>query len=120
MIGGEVPDQTYRVVRHVSVDDPDDLNSPMRYAVEVTDSEPDPKPNVTSTPETKPSAKRVLAIVDAEPDVGLTVKDIGDRLADTNHPLKARTIQAALQSLGSRVEGTELDARGTTQWFRAK
>jgi hypothetical protein len=35
IIGGDVPDQALRVDRVISADDPDDLNSPLRYSVTV-------------------------------------------------------------------------------------
>jgi len=41
IVGGEVPDQTIRVRREIAADDPDDLDSPLRYAVEVLPADDD-------------------------------------------------------------------------------
>lgn len=46
----------------------------------------------------------------------LTVKAIGDRLAESGRPLKPRTIQDALTRLGDQVDDLPLDARGTRAW----
>jgi AAA domain len=35
VIGGEVPDLTFRIKRTITADDPDDLDSPLRYTAEV-------------------------------------------------------------------------------------
>jgi hypothetical protein len=35
VIGGEIPDQTFRIKRTIWADDPDDLDSPLHYQVEV-------------------------------------------------------------------------------------
>lgn len=114
VIGGEVADSSFRALRTVRAEDPDDLDSPLTYAVTTTDAHDD-QPAVTALPGAAPSAVRVYGVL-SEAGVSLTVRSIGDRLAEQGRPLKARTIQEALRSLGTKVEGVEIDARGTTEW----
>lgn len=91
--GDEIADTTLRVKRRVWAEDPDDLNSPMHYELDVVEDEPAEQ---TEYPNLQPSARRVVAILKASGD-WMTVSDIGDRLADEGHPLKKRTIQTALK-----------------------
>jgi hypothetical protein len=116
IIGGEIPDQTFRVHRTLSADNPADLNSRLRYQVQVSRVENE-APTIATMPEAKPAAQRVHAVLAADPGSALTVKEIGDRLAATGHPLKARTIQDALKSLGPLVDGMVINAHGATQWM---
>jgi hypothetical protein len=119
VIGGEVADQTFRVHRKIRAEDPDDLDSPLHYSVNVTIGDQDAE-TLPSLPNAKPATQRVHAILAADPTTALTVKELGDRLADTGHPLKKRTIQDALHALGQLVDGVVIDGRGTTQWILAE
>jgi AAA domain len=119
IIGGEVADQTFRVHRKIRAEDPDDLGSPLHYTVTVTVSDQEAA-TVPTMPDAKPAVQRVYAILAADQTNALTVREIGDKLAAEGKPLKPRTIQDALQSLGNLVDGLTIDARGTTQWTPAK
>ncbi len=97
VIGGEVPERTLCVVRHIVADDPDDLDSPLRYTVTVTDA--------TDTPAAKdrhdlsPAAHKILDAVrsDAEP---ASSKTLVDRIAAKHgHGLARETVSKELKAL---------------------
>ncbi len=115
VIGGEVPDRTFRTVREVWADDPDDLGSPLHVTWAVAEDEPEGAPSRSSLDDAKPAARRVFAVLE-KTGAPLTVRDIGDRLAQDGRALKARTIQDALTGLGALVDSVVIDARGTAQW----
>jgi hypothetical protein len=94
--GSEISDATFRMRRRVRAEDPDDLASPLAYAVEVTDEGERP---MTDMPR---SRRRVLDVLPAAPP-GLTVRDIGDALASDGlgPPLRRTTIQEALDALAA-------------------
>jgi hypothetical protein len=97
LIGGEIADTRFRIRRRVQADDSADLGSPLSYRVEVlVDDEGyelDPAAAGLS-----PSRQWVLAALQGGGDLQ-TVKQLGDRLAETGRPLKPRTIQTALGEL---------------------
>ena len=115
VIGGEVHDQKYRLIRKIRAEDPDDLDSPLRYHITVTDADAE-NTKIDMSGGMKPSAQRVYAVLTSDPSATLSVREIGDQLADQGKPLKARTIQDALASLGDLVSGLVIDKRGTTLW----
>ena len=93
-MGDEIAESTRRIRRRVWADDPDNLTSPLHYevtAVESIDQDP-------TCDGLRPSSVRVLKVLDAVED-WLTVRAIGDVLAENGSPLKARTIQGALGQL---------------------
>lgn len=114
--GGEVADQSFTVSRRVRAVDPDDLDSPLIYSVAVTR---DAEQTVAVLPEAKPSTQRVLQ---ALTDVGqpITVKAIGDKLAETGRPLKTRTIQTALHDLEHLLDSIQTQAHGTREYWLRK
>jgi hypothetical protein len=116
VIGGEVHDQKYRLTRTVRAEDPDDLDSPLHYHVAVTEADTDR--GVPTMPGVTPSTQRIYAVLAADPLTTMSVREIGDKLADQGRPLKARTIQEALSKLDDqgRVHGLVVDTRGTTRW----
>jgi hypothetical protein len=96
--GGEIADQHFRVRRQVASSDPADLAAPLRYSVEVlADDDPAGAPG---GPEAglRPSARWVLAAL-RDGGVMQTARQLGDRLAADGHPLRHRTMQAALAEL---------------------
>jgi hypothetical protein len=104
--GGEIADQHFRVRRQVAAD-PTDLAAPLRYTVEVlADDDPAGTPGGPEA-SLRPSARWVLAALRSGGPMQ-TAKQLGDRLAADGHPLRHRTLQAALAEL----EAVEL-ARGT-------
>jgi hypothetical protein len=104
VVGGEIPDQSFRVRRQVRAADPGDLASPLHYHVEVLDdADPD-----NPTAGLSPSRRLVLAALQAGGPMQ-TVKQLGDYTAARGHPLKPRTIQEALGELeaAALAEGSE-------------
>ena len=106
--GGELADQQFRVRRRVWADDPTDLASALHYQVEVL---PDDAPaGAASGAEArlKQSRQWVLAALRAGGAMQ-TVKQLGDRTAANDHPLKDRTLQEALADLAAAglAEGTD-------------
>jgi hypothetical protein len=100
VIGGEIPDQRFRVRRQVRADDPANLAAPLHYAVEVLPDDPD-SDRAQDTPaagELSPSVRWVLAALRTGGAMQ-TAKQLGDRTAAEGHPLKERTIQVALNKL---------------------
>jgi hypothetical protein len=97
LIGGEIADTRFRIRRRVRADEPADLGSPLSYRVEVVagDDGQDLDPAAAGL---SPSRQWVLAALQGGGDLQ-TVKQLGDRLAETGRPLKPRTIQTALGEL---------------------
>jgi AAA domain len=119
IIGGEVHDQRYRVTRRVRAEDPDDLDSNLHYHVTVSEGESMEKSTLSSTSSgLSPAAQRVYDVLAADPTGALSVREIGDRLADQGQPLKARTIQDALAKLDEldKAQGLVIDNRGKAVW----
>jgi hypothetical protein len=118
-LGDEIPDTGARIRRRVWSDDPDDLESALHYAVDVVVDEP---VDTEDTDGLTPSAQRVLAVLRANGGVRegetLTVRQIGDHLAKEGRPLKARTIQTALQALAdmSLADGETSQGTAGTWW----
>lgn len=114
--GDEIPETETTIVRRVHAEDPDNLNSRMHYSIEQVDDEP------TESDQTpaelvglRPAAVRVLAVLRTTSHP-VSVKGIGDRLAqdkDGKGPLKARTIQDALRQLADRKLANDTALPGT-------
>ena len=119
--GDEIPETEVTLVRRVRAENPSDLNSRMHYSIERVDdlaSEDDEEP--AETLGLRPAAKRVLEVLRAA-TTALTVRQIGDRLADDKQgrpPLKERTIQAGLADLAKRGLAEEAPSTGFgTAWL---
>ncbi|HEY2956622.1 MAG TPA: AAA family ATPase [Actinomycetota bacterium] len=108
VVGGEIPDQSFRVRRQVRAEDPGDLASPLYYHVEVLDDADPDSPAAGPAGGLSPSRRLVLAAL-REGGPMQTVKQLGDYTAARGHPLKPRTIQEALGELeaAALAEGTE-------------
>ncbi len=110
--GGEIPETRFRMRRQVWVDDPSDLNSPMHYEAEITEEGLEAVPTDLSA-----SQDRVLAALAGGRK---TVQTIGDVLAKDGRgkPLKARTIQNALQALAEKrlVDGAAESGKAGEWW----
>lgn len=116
-VGSEIPDTSFRTKRHVSVEDPTDLASPMRYSIEVIEDEGDPE----SDSDLSRSARRIATLLPGQPP-GITVQEIGDGLAEDGQgpPLKRTTIQGALKQLDERgLVDAELPGNGLpNRWWK--
>lgn len=115
IVGDEIADTNLRIRRTVSADDPNDLDSPLRYGVELLDADDPPGDH-----NMRPATRRVLTLLE-ESTTALTVLDIGDILANdsTGIPLKRRTIQAALAELKALGMADDEDIGAPAPLWRA-
>lgn len=117
-LGDEIPEMRLRIRRRVRAVDPDDLGSPLIYAVDVLDREPDDD----GDDDMRPAHRRVLAVLSGSGGEWLDRRQIGDKLAVDGTglaPLKARTIQDATRFLADRglIEAAR-DATGSAFRWR--
>lgn len=97
VIGGEVPGSTWRVTRRIRADDPDDLNSPLRYAVTVTVTETG---ETAETASEMPPAKAKLLEALRSADGPQTAAALVDWIAEKHgHGLKRPTVSTYLNQL---------------------
>jgi len=117
--GDEIPDEEIRIRRRVWSDDPDSLVAPMHYEIEQLGDCYLPITEDDNLPAMRPSAARVLAVLNVAASA-LTTHHIGDELAadSTGVPLKKRTIQAALEELEGMGLAEKLDGFGSTHVWR--
>lgn len=96
--GDEIPETDFRFIRKVSVDDPNSLDSPMHYSVEKVETWDEPHESNGSNEGLSPAARNVAKVLRG---LGrpVTVRRLGDALAEMGTPLRPRTIQKALISL---------------------
>lgn len=95
IVGNGIPGEHFKIRRKVWADDPTDLSSPLHYELQ------HPEPDDTDPGDGfSPAQRRTLAALTAAAGP-LTVKELGDALADDGHdmPLKHRTIQDSLRVL---------------------
>ncbi len=100
--GDEIAESTVRIKRRVWVDDPDDLSSPMHY--EVMESQGFKKPTDPAMSNLRPSAVRVLSILDASGSWETVTTIEAALVAGGDKSLAVRTIQDAL----ARLVGADL------------
>lgn len=94
--GGEVPDQTLRVRRVVRAIDPDNLDSPLTYAVDMPDAD---DPATVAEPDMPPAAAKLLAAITAQDDPA-TVEQLVDWINEHHgHGLKRQTCSTHLNTL---------------------
>jgi hypothetical protein len=113
VIGGEIPDLTFRIKRTITADDPDNLNSPLHYTVAVLDDDSD------SHCEDMPPARRKL--LDAVTALGrpASQSELIDWIAQKHgHGLYRTTASAQLNELRKTdlVDCAE-EAGRATMWF---
>jgi hypothetical protein len=115
IIGGEVPDQTLRVRRDIHTDNPDDLDSPLHYHVEIV-----PKDDtVADTTELAPAARKILEALETLKRPAMW-RDIVDQIDEKHgHGLKRETVSRNLSTLekGGLVECTNPDSAATDTKF---
>jgi hypothetical protein len=98
--GGEIPDQTLRIRRTISSADPDNLDSPLEYSVDVPDAD-DPQLMPPGT-EIAPAAAKLLAAVRAQ-DMPASVQTlVGWIAAQFGHGLRRETVSRELNALRER------------------
>jgi hypothetical protein len=97
-------------------EDPADLGSPLAYSVEVLADDDDQDLDPAAAALSK-SRQWVLAALRAGGEMQ-TVKQLGNRLAQSGHPLKPRTIQLALGELEAAglAQGSEEGSGRARYW----
>ncbi|MCL4761292.1 MAG: AAA family ATPase [Burkholderiales bacterium] len=119
VIGGEIPDQTWRVRRKVWADDPDDLDSPLHVEttvepVEATAGATDP------TADLGPAARKLLEAL-TEATTATTAAALVDAVARRHgHGLKRETVSRTLNDLARRGLVVATDQPTTPGAFGAK
>lgn len=99
VIGGEVPDLSFRLRRTVVADDPDDLDSPLHYTVEVLPTE-----QTERADDGMPPAQRAVLTALRAATGPATVRHLQDvvgdqRIADGAKPLRRETVAKSLTAL---------------------
>lgn len=116
--GGEIPDQTLRVRRFVRADDPDDLDSPLTYTVDMPDAdEPQAMP---AGADLAPAAVKLLEAVEARQDPS-TIAELVDHIVERHgHGLKRQTCSTHLNALRDRglVDCLDPGPGRDRLWFR--
>jgi hypothetical protein len=109
--GGEIADIAFRMRRRVWADDPDDLDSPLHYEVEITGEGVRAAVVAEGPGESLGYAQRRVIAAMRQGGKLLKVNTIGDGIAQDGlgSPLKVQTIRNALQGLErlGLVEGSE-------------
>jgi hypothetical protein len=97
ILGGEVPDQAFRVKRVIAAEDPDDLDSPLTYSVKVDDGEIDDGNETKMPPARRKLLEAVRAVAATEPQTG---GQLVDWIAATHgHGLTRQTTSTELNAL---------------------
>jgi hypothetical protein len=95
-IGGEIPDQSTRLLRVITADDPDDLESPLRYDVSVTDAE---APGPTGGADMPPARAKLLEALRSAGEPR-TADQLVDSIVETHgHGLRRETVSKNLNAL---------------------
>ncbi|OLT12283.1 hypothetical protein BJF78_24805 [Pseudonocardia sp. CNS-139] len=114
VIGGEVPDQCFRVRRRIWADDPDDLDSPLHLVTIVSDTDDDTSTGAQDSSTRRdlaPAAVKLLEALQAA-ERPCTTKELGDWIADKfGTGLKRQTMSTQLNELARRglVSSSEIN-----------
>lgn len=102
IVGNSIADTRLKIRRKVWADDPADLSSPLHYELHTATEDDE------DTDDRSPAQRRILAVLCGAAGP-LTVREIGDALAEDGHdmPLKRRTIQDCLKSLAEFGEAVD-------------
>ena len=113
VIGGEVPDQAWRIKRVIVADDPDSLDSPLRYSVEVLSEEE------AAEDDMPPARRKLLEAVHAIGENGATNRELVDWIADKyGHGLYRTTVSRELNALLAAATVDSIEEAGkATLWF---
>jgi len=117
--GGEIPDQTLRLRRTITADDPDNLDSPLTYAVDLPDAD-DLTPAVPTGSDLPPAALKLLEAVTGADDPA-TIGQLVDRIkARHGHGLRRPTCSTNLNLLYDRglVDRIDLGPGKGNLWLR--
>jgi hypothetical protein len=97
VIGGEIPDQTFRVRRRVWADDPSDLSSPLHLETVVTDGADDSTPEARQSGLSPAAGKLLEALKAIAPATNVQLVDW--IVQKHGHPLKRETVSRSMTSL---------------------
>lgn len=116
VIGGEIPDQSFRVKRTVVSDDPDDLDAPLRYSVEIVDTD-----DLDDADDMPPARRKLLEALEAIGDRGATGRELVDWIADKyGHGLRRQTVSTEMNAAqGDGLVDSIAEAGKATIWFPA-
>lgn len=125
IIGGEIPDQTLRLTRHIHADDPDDLDSPLHMQTTAAWGDADLEDGDTSTEtEMPPAARKLLEAIDATTQPTSSVHLVDWIAGRHGHGLTRETVSRTLNQLLATgavdyLEETGAGGRWPTKlWFR--
>jgi DNA-binding transcriptional ArsR family regulator len=113
VIGGEIPDQTFRIKRTIWADDPDDLDSRLHYQVEVVEAD-----EVDTHMDMPPARQKLLDAVTALGKAS-DQKELVDWIAAKHgHGLTRQTVSREMNALreAELVDAVEQAGRPTL-WF---
>jgi hypothetical protein len=116
--GGEVPDQTLRIRRTVTAVDPDDLDSPLTYAVDTPSAA---EPAADGLGGLTPAGAKLLAALDQLAGEPATIGALVDAIAAAHgHGLKRPTCSTELNKLRERGLADYLDTGSGRErlWYR--
>jgi hypothetical protein len=116
--GGEIPDQTLRIRRTIQADDPDDLDSPLTYTVDMPDADdPQPMPGGSDLP---PAATKLLAAISAHEEPATVVQLVNWIAEHHGHGLKRPTCSTELNRLRTRglIEYIDMGSGREKLWHR--
>jgi hypothetical protein len=117
--GGEIPDQTLRILRTVRAENPDDLDSPLIYTVDMPDTV-DADVTTTSKASGMPPARvKLLAALDAHENPASIPQLVDWIVAHHGHGLKRPTCSTQLSALREAGLADYRDVGVEHLWFRA-
>jgi 5S rRNA maturation endonuclease (ribonuclease M5) len=119
VMGGEVPDQTFRVKRVIAADDPDDLDSPLSYRVEILDDDAEGVADAAGRDLPPATAKLLEALRAIAPEPApQTSKVLVDWIAAKySRGLKRETVSRSLNDLARHGLADSLTQDGTKLWY---
>lgn len=114
VIGGEVPDSEFRLKRTIWADDPDDLDSPLRYRVEILE-----EGEHAGADDMPPARRKLLEAIVAIGQDGATGSELVDWIAEKyGHGLYRTTVSTELNAAleAGLVDSVETPGKATV-WF---
>lgn len=116
ILGGEIPDQTIRIKRDISADDPADIDSPLRYHVELMPAEA----GATEGDGLAPADRKILEAVNSISGP-TSNSEIVDRIVEKHgHGLKRATVSKSLNKLYGLglIDCVNPEAEGQTKYWQ--
>jgi len=125
LMGGEVPDLTFRVTRRITADDPDNLDSPLHIDVSVEDADDQVDDDGPSSDRRSPAEAKLVEALTQAAGQPRTSAELVDAVAETHgHGLKRETVSRALNRLTEQGVVDSLEDTSTSagrfpvkRWF---